>query len=502
MGLNIKTLKDIMRQDDGVNGNAQRMEQIVWILFLKMYDIYEKRWMINAKLSNKTYASIIPPHLQWDSWAKSYTIQDGKKVAMKGVLTDIDLINFVNNDLFPTLKNLAITQDSPLHQKIVRKAFEDTFNYMKRGVLLRKVINAIDELEIKTYEDEKEFSLMYENFLKDLQSAKDSGEFYTPRAVTDFVIKMLDPKIGEKIADLACGTGGFLTSAYHYLQTQVKTTQDKEMLSQSFYGCEKKALPFILCATGFLINGLSNPNLDHANAFATKYEDLDNLPHFDIIAMNPPYGGSEEVSIQKNFPADLRGSETSDLFMAIITERLTQNGRCAVVLPDGFLFGNDSLKINLKKKLFENFDFHLIIRLPQSVFAPYTNNTSTNILFFDKTPSQTKQLWVYRLDMPEGYKAFSKTKPMKLEHFNSFLEWNQDKTPLLDDDENPKAQCYTYQEIEERNYNLDLCPFLKTQEIILPPEEFITNYLQEKQALQKDITNTLNQIQTIIKNNQ
>lgn len=501
MGLNIKTLKDIMRKDEGVNGDAQRMEQIVWILFLKMYDIYEKRWMINAQLSNKTYTSIIPSHLQWDSWAKSYTLQDGKKVAMKGVLTDVDLINFVNNDLFPTLKNLAITQDSPLHQKIVRKAFEDTFNYMKKGVLLRQVINIIDELEIKTHEDEKELSLVYETFLKDLQSAGKSGEFYTPRAVTDFVIKMLDPKIGEEIADLACGTGGFLTSAYHYLQTQVKTTQDKEMLNQSFYGCEKKALPFILCATGFLINGLSNPNLDHANAFATKYEDLDKLPRFDIIAMNPPYGGSEEVSIQKNFPIDLRGSETADLFMAIIAERLAQNGRSAVVLPDGFLFGDDTLKLNIKKRLFKDFDFHLIIRLPQSVFAPYTS-IATNILFFDKTPSQTKQLWVYRLDMPEGYKAFSKTKPMKLEHFDSFLEWNQNKTPLLDDDENPKAQCYTYQEIEERNYNLDLCPFLKTQEIILPPEEFITNYLQEKQTLQKDITNTLNQIQAIIKNNQ
>lgn len=502
MGLNIKTLKDIMRQDDGVNGDAQRIEQIVWILFLKMYDIYEKRWMIDARLTNQTYTSIIPTHLQWDNWAKSSTIENGKKVALKGVLTDMDLINFVNNDLFPTLKNLTITQDSPLHQKIVRKAFEDTFNYMKRGVLLRKVINAIDELEIKTYDDEKELSLMYENFLKDLQSAGKSGEFYTPRAVTDFVIQMLDPKIGESIADLACGTGGFLTSAYHYLQPQIQTSQDKTTLSQSFYGCEKKALPFILCATGFLINGLTSPNLDHANAFATKYEDLDKLPHFDIIAMNPPYGGSEEASIQKNFPIDLRGSETADLFMAIITERLTQNGRCAVVLPDGFLFGDDSLKINIKKKLFKDFDFHLIIRLPQSVFAPYTNNTSTNILFFSKTLSSSKKLWAYRLDMPEGYKAFSKTRPIQLEHFSHFLEWNKNRIPLLDEDENPKAQCYTYEEIIGRNYNLDLCPFVKAQEIILPPEEFIANYLQEKQKLQTDITDALNHIQDILKSNQ
>ncbi len=299
-------------------------------------------------------------------------------------------------------------KQTPLNKKIVQKAFEDANNFMKDGILLRQAINEIDKVKLSSKkEEQRALSLIYENFLRILQSAGCSGEFYTPRAITDFVMKILEPKPGEKIADLACGTGGFLISAYHYLNKHHKneTGEDFRVFQNSFYGIEKKALPFILCATGFLINGLENPNLEYKNAF-----DKDLLPFdketpntFDIITMNPPYGGKETPTIIKDFPTQFQSSETSDLFMAIILESLNHRGKAAVVLPDGFLFGNDKAKINLKAKLLDKFDLNLILRLPAGVFAPYTNIT-TNILFFENNGVGTQKTWFYRLDMPEGIK--------------------------------------------------------------------------------------------------
>ena len=318
--LNIKTLQNIMRTDAGVNGDAQRIEQIIWILFLKMYDLYEQNSQAASLLHGKAYTSIIPTELRWANWAKDD--KSGKAP------TGDELLNFVNNTLFPSLKKLSVSEDTPLNQKIVRKAFEDTNNYMKDVTALRQLINEIDKLEIKTKEDQKALSLTYETFLKALQSAGNAGEFYTPRAVTDFIMHILQPKIGDKIADLACGTGGFLISAYHYLEQYIQTAKDRETLNQSFYGIEKKALPFILCATNFLINGIENSKLDHTNSFDTAFDDI--KPQFDIIAMNPPYGGSENDSVKSQFPTEFRSSETADLFMAMITQSLKtrQSGGC------------------------------------------------------------------------------------------------------------------------------------------------------------------------------
>ncbi|MDR5658549.1 class I SAM-dependent DNA methyltransferase [Serpentinicella sp. ANB-PHB4] len=399
----VKRIQDVMRNDSGVNGDAQRIEQIVWVLFLKIYDAKEEMW----EFHDDNYVSIIPEGLKWRDWAVDK--KDGE------ALTGDALLDFVNNKLFPTLKNLEIDEETPMSQVIVRYAFEDANNYQKDGVLLRQVVNIIDEIDFTEYKERHEFGFIYESFLKDLQSAGNAGEFYTPRAVTDFMVKVVKPQLGEKIADFACGTGGFLTSALSELDKQVgNSLENREIYNKSIYGIEKKALPHMLCVTNMLIHDIDDPNILHGNALEMDYKDLRKMEPFDIILMNPPYGGSEKDSVKVNFPTELRSSETADLFMNVIMYRLKKQGRCAVIIPDGFLFGTDNAKFNIKKKLFSEFNVHTVVRMPHSVFAPYTS-IRTNILFFDNT-APTKETWFYRVDMPEGYKNFSKTRPMKLEH--------------------------------------------------------------------------------------
>lgn len=405
----VKRIRDIMRNDAGINGDAQRIEQLAWMLFLKIYDAREDDWEID----DDNYQSIIPEECRWRNWAADD--KSGK------AMTGDTLLNFVNNTLFPTLKNLNVTPDTPLKKSIVKTTFEDANNYMKDGVLLRQVINVIDELDLSDYEESHAFGEIYESILRELQSAGSAGEFYTPRAVTDFMAKMIKPKIGEKMADFACGTGGFITSWLKELAPQVKTTADQAEYANSIYGVEKKQFPYMLCITNMLLHGLDVPNIYHDNSLLRDVLDYTEEDQFDVILMNPPYGGSEKADVKNHFPADLASSETADLFMSVIMYRLKKNGRAAVILPDGFLFGTDNAKVAIKKKLLSEFNLHTIIRLPGSVFSPYTSIT-TNILFFDRTGSTT-ETWYYRLDMPEGYKHFSKTKPMKLEHFDPVIEW-------------------------------------------------------------------------------
>lgn len=485
MSLNniVKRLQDVMRNDAGINGDAQRIEQIVWILFLKIYDAKEQEW----ELTNDEYRSILPPFLRWANWAKDK--KDGN------AMTGDELLSFVNNDLFPTLKNLPISSDTPMNQRIIRAAFEDNNNYMKNGVLLRQVINIIDEIDFEHYQERHAFGDIYENILKSLQSAGNAGEFYTPRAVTDFMVQAIKPKLGERIADFACGTGGFLTSALKVLAEQIQSISDRTLFNQSVYGIEKKALPHLLCITNLLLHDIDNPNVHHDNALEKSVKDYTENDKFDVILMNPPYGGSEIEQIKKNFPAALQSSETADLFMSVIMYRLKQNGRAAVVLPDGFLFGTDNAKVAIKKKLLEEFNLHTIIRLPHSVFAPYTSIT-TNILFFDKT-KPTKETWFYRLDMPQGYKNFSKTKPMKLEHFNEVSDWwNNRQTIEIEGFD--KAKSFTAQELADRQYNLDLCGFPFEEEEILPPDELIANYQQKRTAYNAEIDHILAEITGIL----
>lgn len=480
----IKRLRDIMRNDAGINGDAQRIEQITWMLFLKVYDAKEGDWEMNED----DYTSIIPNECRWINWAHD----DKTGVA----LTGDDLLNFVNNTLFPTLKNLAVTRETPIKKAIVQTVFQDANNYMKDGVLLRQVINVIDEIDFGDYNESHAFGEIYETILKELQSAGSSGEFYTPRAVTDFMAKMIEPKIGETMADLACGTGGFITSWLKELHQKVETVADEEAYSSSIYGIEKKQFPYMLAVTNMLLHDLDVPQIYHDNTLLRDVLDYTDDDKFDVILMNPPYGGSEKADIKSHFPADLASSETADLFMSVIMYRLKEKGRAAVILPDGFLFGTDNAKLNIKKKLLNEFNLHTIIRLPSSVFSPYTSIT-TNILFFDKT-GPTKETWIYRLDKPEGYKNFSKTKPMKLEHFEPVISWWHQRQEILVDGFD-KAKKFSREELEEKYaYNLDLCGYPHEEEVILAPHDLIHQYQEERASLNAEIDRVLEEIEKLL----
>lgn len=483
----VKRLRDIMRNDAGINGDAQRIEQIAWMLFLKVYDAKEQDW----EWDDENYQSIIPEECRWQNWA-----HDDKS---GNALTGDRLLDFVNNTLFPTLKNLPVTASTPVKKAIVQTTFADANQYMKDGVLLRQVINVIDELDLSDYEESHAFGEIYETILKELQSAGSAGEFYTPRAVTDFMAQMIKPKIGEKMADFACGTGGFITSWLKELDKQVKTTEDKEAYGASVYGMEKKQFPYMLCITNMLLHDLDVPQVFHGNSLLRDVLDYTEEDQFDVILMNPPYGGSEKADVKNHFPSDLASSETADLFMSVIMYRLKKNGRAAVILPDGFLFGTDNAKVSIKKKLLGEFNLHTIVRMPGSVFAPYTSIT-TNILFFDNT-HPTEETWFYRLDMPEGYKHFSKTKPMKLEHFQPVLDWWNDRREITEDGFQ-KAKKFTAKELsEDLGYNLDQCGYPHEEEEILAPLDLIHRYEEQRASLNAEIDRVLGEITSLLGGN-
>ena len=486
----VKRVRDVMRNDAGINGDAQRIEQIAWMLFLKVYDAKEEDW----EFDDEKYESIIPENLRWRNWAHTENQNDG--------LTGDQLLNFVNNDLFSTLKKLEITPDTPIRQSIVRTTFEDANNYMKDGVLMRQIINIIDELDFGSYEETHAFGEIYETILKELQSAGSAGEFYTPRAVTEFMAKMIKPQIGETMADFACGTGGFLSSWIKELEA-IKdakgsiSNEDSEKLYNSIYAIEKKQFPYMLCVTNMLLHGIDNPKVFHDNSLTKKLLDYTEKDAFDVILMNPPYGGSEKEDIKQNFPADLKSSETADLFIAVILYRLKKNGRAAVIIPDGFLFGNDNAKTNLKKKLLTDFNLHTVVRMPQSVFSPYTSIT-TNILFFNNE-EPTGKTWFYRVDMPEGIKHFSKTKPMKLSDFDDCVAWWNDRKEIADKEGNPKAKCYSSWELIDSGYNFDVCGYPKEEEEILSIKDTILNYKKHSEATEEKINSTLAKITEILR---
>lgn len=480
----VKRLRDIMRNDAGINGDAQRIEQIAWMLFLKVYDAKEQDW----EFGEENYQSIIPEECRWQNWA-----QDDKSGT---ALTGDKLLNFVNNTLFPTLKNLQVDASTPINKAIVQTTFADANNYMKDGILLRQVINVIDELDFNDYEESHAFGDIYESILKELQSAGSAGEFYTPRAVTDFMAQVIKPQIGETMADFACGTGGFIVSWLKELQKLVRTTEDEEAYSNSIYGIEKKQFPYMLCITNLLLHGLDVPRVFHSNTLLHDVLDYTEEDKVDVILMNPPYGGSEKADVKNHFPIDLASSETADLFMSVIMYRLKKNGRAAVILPDGFLFGTDNAKINIKRKLLREFNLHTIIRLPGSVFSPYTSIT-TNILFFENT-HPTEETWFYRLDMPQGYKHFSKTKPMKLEHFQPVLDWWENRQEITEDGFD-KAKKFSVQQLtEELGYNFDQCGFPHEEEEILEPMELIRRYEEQRASLNAEIDQVLEEITSLL----
>ena len=495
MALNnfVKSIRNIMRNDAGINGDAQRIEQIAWMLFLKVYDEKENDWEFNED----NYESFIPENCRWRNWAKDNG--DGN------ALTADALLNFVNNTLFPTLKGLEVTPTTPMRSAIVRTTFEDANQYMKDGVLLRQVINVIDQLDLGDYEESRAFSDIYEAILKEMQSAGSAGEFYTPRALTDFMAMIIRPKIGEKMADLACGTGGFITSWLKVLDKEVKTAEDKEEYARSIFGIEKKQFPYMLCVTNMLLHDIDSPSVMHDNSLAKDVLNYTDDDKFNVILMNPPYGGNEKNDIKQHFPSDLSSSETADLFMVLIMYRLARDGRAAVILPDGFLFGTDNAKLAIKEKLLREFNLHTIIRLPGSIFSPYTS-IATNILFFNNEKAEgseeglsTKETWFYRLDMPEGYKHFSKSKPMRTEHCQPIIDWWNNRQEIIDTTNNDeKSRCFTAQQLLGMDCNFDQCKFPKDEEEILPPAELLADYYKKRAALDHEIDKTLAEIQRIL----
>ena len=470
--------------DAGINGDAQRIEQMVWMLFLKVYDAKEDDWEINED----DYVSIIPENCRWRNWAQA----DENGHAMTGD----KLLDFVNNTLFPTLKELSVTPQTPVKKAIVKSTFEDANNYMKDGVYLRQVIDVIDEIEFDDVKESHAFGFVYEEILKDLQAAGSSGEFYTPRAVTDFMALMIKPKLGEHMADFACGTGGFITSWLGQLSKQVTDTEAQKQFDDSIYGIEKKPFPYLLCVTNMLLHDIEVPKIYHENSLKHNLLDYTEDDKFDVILMNPPYGGHEDKSIQGFFPDDLASSETADLFMSVIMYRLKKNGRAAVVVPDGFLFGLDNAKVAIKKKLLTEFNLHTIVRLPGSVFSPYTS-ISTNLLFFDNT-KPTEDVWYYRVDIPSDRKHFSKTKPMELKHFDDCITWWNDRKEIMLEN-GPKSQKFSADYLlNEQGCNIDLCGYPHEEEEVLDPLDTIRNYQEKRTTLNAEIDKVLAELEALL----
>lgn len=472
----VKSIQDIMRKDAGVDGDAQRLGQLSWLLFLKIFDAQEENLEFEQE---NTYRAPIPTQYLWRNWAAD---QEG--------ITGEELLNFVNNDLFPTLKELSANIQINPRGFVAKEAFSDAFNYMKNGTLLRQVINKLNEIDFTNSAERHLFGDLYEQILKDLQSAGNAGEFYTPRAVTRFIVEMIDPKLGESIFDPACGTGGFLSCAFdHVKNNYVKTADDHATLQQQIHGVEKKQLPHLLCTTNMLLHGIEVPvQVKHANTLNRQLSSWDEDEQKDLIITNPPFGGTEEDGIEKNFPSDMQTRETADLFLQLIIEVLKDNGRAAVVLPDGTLFG-EGVKTKIKKLLLDTCNLHTIVRLPNSVFAPYTG-IKTNILFFEKgTPTQ--EIWYYELPLPAGVKAFNKTKPMKLEDFASCAEWwgegKEKSVKALRNNrvETEHAWKVSLEDIVARNYNLDCKNPHIVEQISHDPEELLASYAQQQQEIQQ-----------------
>jgi len=481
----IKRLQNIMRGDD-LSGTVQYLRQMIWMIFLKIYDAKEEIW----EIKDDNYQSIIPAHLKWRYWAIDRA--DGK------ASTGDDLIKFVNNELIDTLKKIEVDEYTPKKHLIVKYIFEDASNFMKNGVKLRQMINVLNEIDFTNYTETHEFGNLYESMLKDLQESKrDGGEFYTPRALTDFIVEQINPCLGEDIADFACGTGGFLVSALQHLEQKIVSPDDLQACRNAVYGIEKKSFPYSLGLTNLILHNVDEPRIFYDNSLKRNVREYSDEEKFDVIVMNPPYGGTEDEIVQMNFPVEFRASETADLFMAVIMYRLRTNGRVGVVLPDGFLFGTEGAKRNLKEKLLNDFNLHTVLRLPKSVFAPYTS-IATNVLFFDEDCDGSRDIWFYRMDMPEGYKAFSKTKPIQSKHFEPVREWWNNRVEIADEDGNYKSKKYSKAEITAGSYNLDLCGFPHKTEEILPPDVLIKAYFEQKEKLDTDIKNVLDQIMNIL----
>ncbi len=429
----VKSIQDIMRQDAGVDGDAQRISQLAWLFFLKIFDDQEQE----LELLRASYRSPLPDRFRWRAWAADAEGATGE-----------ELLNFVNNDLFETLKSLPTAPNNP-RGVVVREVFRDAYNYMKSGTLLRQVVNKINEIDFNSSRDRHLFGDIYEQILRDLQSAGNAGEYYTPRAVTQFMVEMTNPKLGERVLDPACGTGGFLTGAIeHIRQHYVRTADDEATLQSQIFGVEKKPLPHLLCLTNMLLHGIEVPSqIRHDNTLTRPLRDYGSSDKVHVVLTNPPFGGTEEPGIEANFPATYRTRETADLFLVLLVHLLRDGGRAAIVLPDGTLFG-EGVKTRIKEHLLRECNLHTIVRLPNGVFAPYTG-IKTNLLFLTKG-EPTREVWYYEHRYPKGVKSYSKTKPIRLDEFAPIRAWWHNR------EEGEQSWRVDFAEVHARNFNLDI----------------------------------------------
>jgi type I restriction enzyme M protein len=435
----VKSIQDIMRQDSGVDGDAQRISQMCWMFFLKIIDDQDQE----LEIVKSGYKSPIPKKYRWRTWAAD----------PEGV-TGEDLLRFINEDLFPSLKEMKYIGKEVNRARVVREVFQDAYNFMKSGQLIRQVINKISGIDFNDMAAKRHFGDIYERILNDLQSAGNAGEYYTPRAVTSFMVDRIDPHPGEVLLDTSCGTGGFITcSIKHMRERYIKRPSQEKAMQESLRAYEKKQLPHMLCMTNMLLHGIEDPSfVRHDNTLARPYISWGQKDRVDIVLTNPPFGGTEEPGIEANFPSDLKTRETADLFLALIIRLLKPNGRAAVVLPDGSMFG-EGVKTRLKERLMEECNLHTIVRLPNSVFRPYAS-IGTNLLFFEKG-KPTKEIWYYEHKVPEGQKAYSMTRPIRFEHFQKCIDW-WGGSKREGRQESEQAWKVSIEVIKSRGYNLDI----------------------------------------------
>jgi len=428
----IKTLQNIMRKDPGVSGDAQRIEQLGWMISLKILDDKEKE----LELLNEKYSSAMPKDLKWRNWAAD---DEG--------MTGDDLKAFVDGKLIPRLKNLDISTGNK-RALIIREIFDGTNNYMKNGTILRQVVNELNKIDFNSSEDRHVFGDIYETILRDLQNAGNYGEFYTPRALTEFITEIINPRLNEKVLDPACGTGGFLTSAIENIRRQdVKGVKDIRILEKTIHGMEFKPLPFMLCVTNLILHDIEVPNVDYTDSLNREYTTIGQKDRVNVILANPPFGASVTDGVETNFPKNYRTTESADLFLVLMIRYLKDGGRAGIVLPDGSLTG-DGVKQRIRQHLLETCNLHTIVRLPSSVFQPYAS-VATNLLFFEKG-KPTKDIWYWEHKLPEGVKAYNKTKPIQKSEFDALKKWWKKRK------ENDQAWKVSIDKIKENGYNLDI----------------------------------------------
>lgn len=446
----IKSIRDIMWQDTGLNGDAQRIEQLGWMLFFKIFSDKDKE----LELIDDNYTSPIPAHFHWEEWAAN---DEG--------ITGDELLSFIDRELFPALRNIDVSTGNR-RALIVREVFEGNNNYMKSGTNIRKVLNKLNEIDFNIAKDRHAFGELYEGILKELQSAGKSGEFYTPRAITQFITDIINPKLGERILDPACGTGGYLTCAIEHLKTQANNVEQHRSIAENIAGWEYKPLPFLLATTNLILHDIEVPNIRYGDALDQPLSNFTEKDRVNVILANPPFGGIVANGNESNFPQNFRTKESADLFLILMVHLLKTGGRAGIVLPDGSLTG-EGVKQRVREKLLKDCNLHTIIRLPQSVFAPYAT-VNTNLLFFEKgTP--TKEIWYYEHTLPEGQKAYSKTKTIKIEEFKPIKEWWNNRQ------ESEVAWKVSIDTIIERGYDLDIKnPNKVVEEVSFNKDEILT----------------------------